>query len=232
MRLQLTIFIFFISMTNCFSVQASACKEFFGSARTKLFLDIQILKNSNLDFLEHIGPANDPFGSAMAMNVQYSPVVELRQQIQESLKLDKPLNFLKAWDPNGEAHVTTITPVEYFKKLKDFVHITRINQIAKDFDIQSSDLSILGLGSGRLVIDGKTEETYFIIVKSENLLKIRRAIYREFVKAGGQPDSWNPEDFYPHITVGYTLRDLHESDGILKDLEHSMDNRFKIIPRY
>jgi 2'-5' RNA ligase len=145
------------------------------------------------------------------------------------LNLEKPLNYFKGWNPTGEAHVTTITPVEYFWILKNYVDMKKINQIANELKIQNSDLTVLGLGRGQTLIDGKIEETYFVIVHSENLLKIRRSIYQEYLKAGGNPANWNPENFYPHITIGFTKRDLHEKDGVLKDVEHSLDNRFELV---
>ena len=235
MRLHEMLTIMIISLTNSFTALAapSECRSLFNgssadSYKGQLYLDSNVLKNESLDFIEHIGPSDNPMGSAMAMNIQYSPILALRHQIEKKLNLKKPLNFLKAWSPNGEAHVTTITPVDY-RKLKGFVDIGKINQIARDFDIQASDLTILGIGRGKAVIEEKNEETYFVIVKSENLLKIRRAIYQEFLKAKGDPNAWDPEHFFPHITIGYTRGDLHEDNGVIKDVKNSLDIRFQLV---
>ena len=56
-------------------------------------------------------------------------------------------------------------------------------------DIQSSDLKILGIGSAKR--DNK--KTYFLIVESQKLRKIRMAIHRAFVKKGGDPSDFDPD---------------------------------------
>lgn len=175
------------------------------------------------------------FDNALAMNVQYGPIRELRDAI--SMEIGYELDFFRAWNPAGEAHVTVITPVEYFDVLRGpdaanpFVSMQDIARIAGDSGIQGSDLAILGVGRGRAQIDGRTEETYFVIVESMNLRKIRQRIHGLYVERGGRPDAWNPQNFYPHITIGYSKRDLHEADGVLKDMAHSYDSRFDLILR-
>ncbi|OGT48298.1 MAG: hypothetical protein A3E82_05775 [Gammaproteobacteria bacterium RIFCSPHIGHO2_12_FULL_38_11] len=61
------------------------------------------------------------------------------------------------------------------------------------------------------------------------MLNIRRQIYQEYLANGGTRQAWDPDHYYPHITVGYSLRDLHESDGVIKDVAHSLDNRFELF---
>ncbi|MCM2280544.1 MAG: hypothetical protein NDI61_01710 [Bdellovibrionaceae bacterium] len=163
------------------------------------------------------------------MNIRYAPVQGLKSRIETALDLTIPLKIFTGWNPNGEAHVTTITPPEFDLVLKGFVAPERMNAIAREMRIQESDLEILGVGRGEATLDGKKEETYFLIVRSANLLKIRRAIHAEFVRNGGKASSWNPEHFFPHITIGFTKRDLHENDGVLKDVANSLDERFHLI---
>lgn len=193
-----------------------------------LNLSAEMLENQTLPFIEHVGPVDDRFGTTLAMNVQYDPILSLRDQLREELKLVEPLRFFTGFAKNGEAHVTVVTPVEYHDKLRAFVAPERMNEIATRFDIQASELRVLGLGKGEAVLGNKQEQTYFVIVKAPNLLRIRRAIYREYIRNGGPKDGWNPDHFFPHVTVGYTARDLHEDDGILKDVEHSLDARFML----
>ena len=83
-----------------------------------------------------------------------------------------------------------------------------------------------GFGNSISSIDNKVEETFFLIVESKNLRIIREEIYKRFVSKGGNQKDFDPHWFFPHITIGFTKRDLHESDGILKNLKHSYDNRF------
>lgn len=107
----------------------------------------------------------------------------------------------------------------------------KINQIAQDYDIQSSDLRILGIGSGKKLFNGQMGETFFIIVESKKLLQIRNAIYKKYLDYKGPvsgPNAFKPNDFYPHITIGFTHDDIHESDGLIKDVKHSLDRRFQL----
>jgi hypothetical protein len=184
-----------------------------------------IYQDADLPFEPHRGPG--PFDNALALNIQYTPIKSTRDML--SAYLHYTLQFFTGWNKTGEAHITVITPPEYANILKNFVSIERIEEIALLNDIQSSDLTILGLGRGVANINNKAQETYFIIMKSNNLLKIRQQIYKEFVKNGGDKNAWNPNHFYPHITVGYSLRDLHEEDGVIKDVAHSLDDRFELL---
>lgn len=189
-----------------------------------LKLSNQVLNNSKVPFISH--QASGSADRALAMNISYQPIKIFRDDLES--RLGYKLKTFKGWNANGEAHITTISPVEFNRVFSTYVSFQEIDEIALNQHIQASDLHIEGVGRGIRVIDGRPEETYFIIVKSERLLKIRREIYRLYLSRGGTPKSWDPEHFYPHITVGYTLRDLHEADGIIKDKEHSLDRRFTL----
>lgn len=179
------------------------------------------LATNNLPFLKHTGPG--PFDNALALNVQYEPIIELRKAIETALS--KKLVFFTGWDPKGEAHVTVITPPEFAQVLGKVMTMDQIHQIATANNIQSADLTILGIGSGKKEIAGKQEETFFLIVESQKLRLIRLQIWQEFVRKGGLPQDWDPTWFFPHITIGYTKQDLHEPD-VLKNVKHAFDNRF------
>ncbi len=196
-----------------------------GYATEQIPLSNSIYINDTLSFESHQGSGH--FDTALAMNIQYAPVKSVRDLL--SAYLNYPLRFFTGWNKDGEAHITVITPPEYSDILKNFVSIERIEEIALQNYIQSSDLTVLGLGRGVVNINDKPEETYFIIMKSNNLMKIRQQIYEEFVQNGGDNNAWDPNHFHPHITVGYSLRDLHEADGVIKDVAHSLDNRFELL---
>lgn len=196
-----------------------------GYAIEQIPLSKSIYVNNNIPFESHQGAG--PFDTAIAMNIQYSPVKSIREML--STYLQYPLRFFTGWNRDGEAHITVITPPEYTDVIKKFVSIERIEEIALQNTIQISDLKVLGLGRGIVNINDKAEETYFLIMKSKNLLKIRQQIYEEFVKNGGNKNAWNPRHFHPHITIGYSLRDLHEADGVIKDVMHSLDDRFELV---
>lgn len=184
-----------------------------------------VFYNDSLPFMAHRGEGY--FDTALAMNVQYAPIKLIRNKLSKALGHD--LKFFTLWDQEGEAHITVITPVEYSAFLKKYVSIERIEQIALERGIQHSEFSILGLGRGEAWLNGKLEETYFIIVQSQNLNAIRAQIYQEYLQNGGPANLWSPTNFYPHITIGYSLRDLHESDGVIKDVAHTFDPRFFLL---
>lgn len=178
--------------------------------------------NHEMPFESHRGEG--PFDTALAMNIQYAPVKKVRENLSRYLQY--PLRYFTGWKKAGEAHITVITPPEYRFILEKFIKIEKIEEIALKNHIQQSEFKVLCLGRGQARIQNKEEEAYFLIVQSENLLKIRQQIYQEFVKNGGRRDAWDPIHFYPHITIGYSLRDLHEADGVLKDRTHARDKRF------
>lgn len=194
------------------------------SAASIIAVPGHIAQGYSLPFIEHSGPGQ--WDNSLAMNLPYAPAMNARLDISALLGLR--LDCFKGWDPRGEAHITVITPVEYWDVLRQKLSMAEINAIALDCGIQSSDVKLLGIGSGRAVLNGKEEETFFIIAESRNLRRIRREIARRFVEKGGLPGLFYPETFYPHITLGYTLRDLHIQDGVIKDAAHSLDKRLQL----
>ncbi len=194
------------------------------SAQTELTLPTDIYHNEEQIFYSHSG--DGAFDNALAMNIHYGPIQNLRQQMNKAL--GKELNYFKTWNENGEAHITVVTPVEYFDVLKSKLNMKEIDGIAERYDIQSSRLTILGIGSAKVTIDAKNEETFFVIVDSADLRLIRQMIFYEFTRRGGDRSAFDPTWFFPHITIGYTKRDLHEADGVKKNLKYSFDKRFKL----
>ena len=116
----------------------------------------------------------------------------------------------------GEAHITVITPPEYTDDLSKFISIKEIDEIAEKFKIQSSTYTPVCLGRGFTTAANKDYlETYFIVVRSPDLLKIREEIAKVYYQRGGK--KFDPLKFYPHITVGFTERDLYDTDGVIKN---------------
>jgi hypothetical protein len=71
----------------------------------------------------------------------------------------RKLDFFKGWAAAGEGHVTTITPVEFYQVLRAKLTMNDIDAIAERYRIQNSDLQVLGVGSGRVLIEGKQEDS-------------------------------------------------------------------------
>lgn len=198
------------------------------SAQTiDLKIPTEIYHNNEEPFLTHEGTG--AFDNALAMNIIYAPVKNLRPQIEAAI--GKKLDFFKAWNADGEAHVSVVTPLEFNNVLKAKLSMKEINAIAERYDIQQARLSLLGLGSAKAWIEGRLEESYFLIVDSAGLRTIRQQIWYEFTRRGGDRSAFDPTWFFPHITIGFTKRDLHEADGVLKNLKYTSDARFNLVIR-
>lgn len=172
------------------------------------------LNGSLMNFISHQGPG--PFDTYLTMEIPFAPVKRLYKDLSNRLGA----NLIT----RGEAHITVVTPPEFNNELKAYISMDEIDAIAKDMNIQGAQFSIKCLGSGSLLIDGKLEKTFYIVVESKDLLKIRNKILETIQGEGGSPTLFKPERFFPHITVGYSKRDLHDSDGIFKDASTCIEN--------
>lgn len=166
-------------------------------------LSKRVYENSNLPFIKHEGAG--AFDSYLSMEVRYEPIKELFKHVAHS--------ELKPLRNRGEAHITVVTPVEFFQVLKEKVSIQEINDLAIKSNIQKSDFSVVCLGKGTF----QKDEAFFLVVKSQDLIEIRNKIQKLFVSRGGKAEAFKATHFFPHITLGFTSRDLHESDGVIKD---------------
>jgi hypothetical protein len=118
----------------------------------------------------------------------------------------------------GEAHITVVTPVEYWHVLRKVgVTIAEINLIAQESQIQRAQFRVICLGKRSKELAGIKESTYYVVVRSPDLLQIRRKVRDLYLSKRGSRRAFKPENWLPHITLGYTERDLHESDGVKKD---------------
>jgi hypothetical protein len=171
-------------------------------------LDSKMADGSAIKFLPHEGAGK--WDNYLVMNLPFRPAAEVFKKLEETKKIK-----LKN---RGEAHITVITPIEYWQVLrgKD-VTMSEINRIAKDLKIQQSKVEVVCIGRGQATLNSKDESTYFVVVNSQDLIGIRRAVQKLFITKGGKAADFDPNIFYPHITLGFTKRDLHESDGIIKN---------------
>lgn len=168
-----------------------------------------VLNNGRIAFLTHRGEGR--FDSYLAMNVRFPPMSDLFRQLLNKER--------KQLTNRGEAHITVITPVEYFDQLKSHITMEEIELLARRKRLQWSKLEIICLGKGVAEVGEpkKLEETYYLVVQSENIRELRHLIHSQFVKNGGDPAAFDPDHYFPHITLGFTSRDLHEDDGVQKD---------------
>jgi len=179
------------------------------------YLSPSVHYTANIPFQAHIGPA--PNGSYLAMTLPFAPINQVRQQIDILLQKNNPTS--KNLKHRGEAHITVITPDEYENELKDIIKMAEINQLAIKYRLQAAQFAVLCLGVGTAKLKAVDAFTYYLVVFSKDLLNFRSALKKLFVARGGNPQVFNPIHYYPHITVGFTIDDLHEKNGVIKDIK-------------
>jgi len=175
--------------------------------RRILQLSHAMLNNKEQPFIVHLGVGR--YSNYLAQNVNYVPVKNLFNQLQQQSK--------RSLKNRGEAHITVLTPVEYNAAFKGWVSMEQINQLASNANIQQAGFIPLCVGRGEAMIKDVSEYTYFVVITSNKLIELRQKLHRLLVESGGDGSLFEPSLFYPHITLGFTSRDLHLSDGVVKD---------------
>lgn len=150
------------------------------------------------------------FTNYVAMNLPAEPAIKLFHDLQKTRN-----EKIKS---RGESHITVITPPEFDDILSKHLNIQEINSIVAK-SIQRARAEPLCVGRGVVQQGNKSLSTYFVVVKSSDLVALRAEIARAFLAKGGQAGEFRPGAFYPHITIGFTDRDLHEADGVIKNTD-------------
>lgn len=158
-------------------------------------------------FIPHQGPG--PMQNYLAQNLNEKAIVATRIELEN--RLGRKLLH------RGEAHLTVVTPVEFDQVLSSKLKMNEIEALAQKMKIQENKVKPVCLGRGSLTIEGQEHNTYYMVIESDATFKLRQAVQALFVQKGGKADQFNPDHFYPHITIGYTKRDLHYEDGVIKD---------------
>lgn len=158
----------------------------------------------SVEFVPHTGTAR--YASYLAMNLPHTPVATLQRRLETE--------FETSLISRGEAHITVITPPEYVR-LRPYVSMVTINRLAGPL-LQTTSFRVLCLGRSQASLNGTRHSTYFLVVDSPGLLNIRRQIAAAYREAGGSAPAFT-EDYHPHITIGFTKRDLYANDGAIKD---------------
>lgn len=111
----------------------------------------------------------------------------------------------------GEAHLTVLTPPE-LKSLIPYISNSEIDQIATQFKLDNKSVELICIGKGQ----SQEFSTYFYIVKAPTAIEFRKAILKQALTKS-KTINFEAEHYYPHITIGFTEKDLHEQDGVIKD---------------
>lgn len=109
----------------------------------------------------------------------------------------------------GEAHVTVVTPPE-FVNLSKVLPAEKIHALATSFFLTNPTVQWICLGQG----SSNGQQTFFIVVTSPEFLKLRKQLA---LQAKITRQQFDPDLFFPHITLGFTEKDLHYDDGVIKD---------------
>lgn len=165
-------------------------------------VDETIFETGTLAIADASGP------QYIAKAIPYAPVKRVKEQLDTQ--------FGTTFLARPEAHVTLITPPEY-QVLTKVIKRENILALADQMGVQKSSFQIPCLGKGTKVERNQTLATYYLVVQDDGLLSFRRALAEQFLAQGGKTGQFNPSQYYPHITVAFTKRDLHFEDGVIKD---------------
>lgn len=158
-------------------------------------------------FIAHTG--NQNMQNYLALNIDFAEVEQIRKQVEKQITF--PLKN------RGEAHITVISPIEFGKSsTAKSVGMNAINKVALKYGIQQLRYLPVCVGRGEKLNTqtGETMQTYFLVVDSLDLVQLREKVKEEL-----KLTDWDLQNFYPHITLGFTERDLHFEEGVVKNKE-------------
>jgi len=143
----------------------------------------------------------------LALPLAFGPLEKLRKDLEK--KIGKPLQH------QGEAHITIITPPE-FSTLSSVFKMQEIEELMTKYKALRSPVELECVKKVTATVNKLTEESWFVAVRSKGLLEFRQEVWRNFVARGGDPESFRWQRWSPHITIGFTSRDLHDEDRVSK----------------
>ncbi|KAF7728381.1 hypothetical protein EC973_006189 [Apophysomyces ossiformis] len=202
--------IFLLFFISCLSVEASF-PVILGYQHSPLGVPYQappldlpraIYDTGNITFVEHHEPT--PW---LGMELSYQNIKPLFDELNTT---DQPLVS------RGEAHITVISPPEYVQLATADLTIEDIDITARKHSIQSSHFNVVCLGKVDVMRDQLQHVVYQVIVDSPDLIRLREKIFRLYYDRGGNAALFDPHNYKPHITIGFTITDLHIEQGVSK----------------
>lgn len=143
-----------------------------------------------------------------AIPLVFAPVAKLRAELEK--RTGKTLLH------RGEAHLTLITPPEW-AILSQVLRMKDVEALAAKKKVQERPFTVRCVKKVTATLAGATEESWFIAVSAPELLDFRKDVWRLYMVKGGPSDDFNWRRWAPHITVGFTKRDLYDEDLINKE---------------
>ena len=147
---------------------------------------------------------NKPLKNYVSLDLAYPYYKMLLDKLELKVKtVHKPLKN------RGEAHITLITPPE-FKILSTKLSAEKIHQISNDFLSLEPKFQNACIGH----FEKANEHVYYVVAESTDLIKLRLQLSEQ---SGLTKAEFDPELFFPHITLGFTERDIHYEEGAVKN---------------
>lgn len=143
----------------------------------------------------------------LGKDLPFSPYADQRMRIENLYKIKL--------QHRGEAHITLLTPPEY-QSLRTLLSEAEIDKVAASHQLDRAPYKEVCVGTFKL----KDMSTWFIVVESEELMNFRKAIAKLVEQKEPEIKKrplFEALNWQPHITLGYTHRDLHYQDGAIKD---------------
>ncbi|KAG0021409.1 hypothetical protein BGZ80_002466 [Entomortierella chlamydospora] len=158
-----------------------------------IVINKKVLQTSKVSFIPHVGTA-DLFTNWVGLNVDFKYVKPIFDIVNTTKAFGNGTLISR-----GESH--------------------ELNAIATHKNaLQRSKFELECLGRVQVTTaDGVFHQSLQIILKNyKDLIRYRQQVFELFVKKGGNPALFDPENFTPHITLGFKIRDIFVEDGVFK----------------
>nr|BFD59683.1 hypothetical protein CKG001_17900 [Bdellovibrio sp. CKG001]BFD63047.1 hypothetical protein BdHM001_17280 [Bdellovibrio sp. HM001] len=186
------------------SLSLTACASKSPYALSSLSYSNEDLKPQATRSVASVSSHKEKSKSYLSLDLPYAAFEKMRHEVEKNQHV--------TLQHRGEAHITVVNPVE-FSRLKKKISMNEIHALAEQMDLQKAPYHLLCVGKGTV----KEDSTYYAVVESDRLFQIRKAIHMLYTSKGGKAEDFNPDQFYPHVTLGFTKKDLHFEDGVIKD---------------
>ncbi|KAL6762462.1 hypothetical protein V8C86DRAFT_2518281 [Haematococcus lacustris] len=177
-------------------------------------VDKQALDGSKVAFTPRVfGNATNKYaGSWLGFQLSWALYEPIFAQLNSTAGVAPLVN-------RADVYITTISTAEYavLSSLSS-ITIQDINAIAMASDIQASSFVPHCVARFRksLVTPAVVDEAYNVPASSADLVAIRQRVSDLYQMLGGEPGMFNPTSFLPHITLGFSRRNMGDADGVFK----------------
>lgn len=143
-----------------------------------------------------------------AVALDFAPLEKLRGQLEK--RIGKPLLH------RGEAHLTLVTPPEW-GILSQVLRMKDVEALATKKKVHERPFTVRCVKKVSAKFAGATEESWFVAVSAPELLEFRKDLWRLYMAKGGSSEDFKWRRWVPHITLGFTKRDLYDEDLVNKE---------------